>query len=243
VLDLDLGERLADLATARGLVLAVNQNGRWAPHLSYMREAVRQGLIGEVQSVHIAMHWDHGWIVGTPHDLVDDLVLYDFAIHWFDFLASLIGPSATSVFATRAEAAGQRPRPPLLAQALVEFSGGQAGLLFDGATRFGAHDETAVTGTEGTLKSTGPDLGQQTVTYANASGIARPALAGTWFNDGFAGTMGALLRAIENKTEPIHSARENLSGLALAFAAIASSHRRIRVEPGRIRSLQSATSN
>ena len=47
VLDLAIGERLADLAEARGLMLAVNQQGRWAPHLAFMREAVRQGLVGQ----------------------------------------------------------------------------------------------------------------------------------------------------------------------------------------------------
>lgn len=36
VLDLDEGERLANLADERGLKLAVNQNGRWAPHFSYI---------------------------------------------------------------------------------------------------------------------------------------------------------------------------------------------------------------
>ena len=65
VLDLDTGERLADLAATQGRMLAVNQNGRWAPHLSWMREAVRAGLVGEVQSVHLSVHWDHSWIAGT----------------------------------------------------------------------------------------------------------------------------------------------------------------------------------
>jgi len=36
------------LAADRGLKLAVNQNGRWAPHFSYMAAAIRAGLIGEV---------------------------------------------------------------------------------------------------------------------------------------------------------------------------------------------------
>ena len=138
VLDLDAGERLADLADEKGVVLAVNQNGRWAPHLSWMREAVRAGLIGDVQSCHISIHWDHSWIAGTPFEAIDDLILYDFAIHWFDFLASLIGDRATSVFATTAPRHGQSVRPPMLAEALVAFDGGQAALLFDGAARFGA---------------------------------------------------------------------------------------------------------
>ena len=44
VLDLAEGERLAALAAARGVKLAVNQNGRWAPHLSYLATAVRAGV-------------------------------------------------------------------------------------------------------------------------------------------------------------------------------------------------------
>ena len=240
VLDVAIGERLVELAEARGLILAVNQQGRWAPHLSFMREAVRAGLVGAVQSVHIAMHWDHSWVAGTAHDKVDDLILYDFAIHWLDFLASLIGDSAISVYATRARASGQAPQPPMLAQALVAFPGGQAALLFDGATRFGSRDRTIITGTAGTLESTGPDLGHQQVTFTTAAGYSRPVLQGTWFNDGFAGAMGALLRAIETGAPPLHNARDNLSSLKLAFAAIAASHRGVPVVPGTVRSMAEA---
>ena len=95
VIDLDAGKRLCDLADEKGVGLAVNQNGRWAPHLSWMREAVRAGLVGQVHSVDVSIHWDHGWIKGTPFEAIDDLILYDFAVHWFDFLASFIGGSAT----------------------------------------------------------------------------------------------------------------------------------------------------
>ena len=240
VLDLTVGERLADLADARGLMLAVNQQGRWAPHLSLMREAVRRGLVGQVQSIHIAMHWDHSWVTGTHHDQVNDLILYDFAIHWFDFLASLIGPTATSVYATLARAQEQTPRPPMLAQALVAFPNGQAALLFDGATRHGARDRTVITGSLGTLESAGPDLGHQQVTLTTAAGFSRPLLTGTWFNDGFIGAMGALLSAVETGKPPLHNARDNLPSLALAFAAIASSRRGVPIVPGGIRSMAEA---
>jgi predicted dehydrogenase len=54
VLDLDVGERLCERAAKRGVRLAINQNGRWAPHLACMREAVIAGLIGEVIGVHVA---------------------------------------------------------------------------------------------------------------------------------------------------------------------------------------------
>jgi predicted dehydrogenase len=46
VLDLDVGQRLVELADRRGLKLAVNQNGRWAPHFSYIRQAIGAGRPG-----------------------------------------------------------------------------------------------------------------------------------------------------------------------------------------------------
>ena len=90
VLDLDEGARLADLADAQGVKLAVNQNGRWSPHMAWMRAAVQAGLVGEVLSCHTSAHWDHTWVAGTEFDRIEDLVLYDFGIHWFDFVASIM---------------------------------------------------------------------------------------------------------------------------------------------------------
>ena len=222
VLDIEEGRRLVALARDNGVKLAVNQNGRWAPHLAYMREAVRTGLIGDVTSTHISIHWNHGWIAGTPFEKIEDLILYDFGIHWFDFLCSIIGPRARTVFATAAYATGQTAKAPLLAQCLVRIDGGQASLIFDGATPHGPRDTTYIAGTKGSLRSDGPDLGQQAVTLTTAAGIARPNLQGTWFNDGFRGAMGALLVAVEDGTEPENGAEANLGSLALAFAAIAS---------------------
>lgn len=222
VLDLEEGRRLVVLARENGCKLAVNQNGRWAPHLAWMREAVSAGLIGDVISAHVSIHWNHGWIAGTEFEQIEDLVLYDFGIHWFDFLRSITGRRAQSVYATAGIGTGQSAKVPLLAQVLIEMEGGQASLVFDGATPFGPRDTTYIAGTKGSLQSDGPDLGQQVVTLTTAAGIARPQLSGTWFNDGFRGAMGALLVAIEDDTEPANGAEENLESLALAFTAIQS---------------------
>jgi predicted dehydrogenase len=222
VQNLDEGRELVEFAERRGLKLAVNQNGRWAPHLAYIREAVRAGLIGEVTGVHVEIRWNHGWIAGTPFEAMDDLILWDFGIHWFDFLASIVGDRARSVYATAARAAGQSVRPPLLAQAIVDFDGGQASLVFDGATRYGARDSTSVIGEKGVASSQGPDLGHQAVELYNEAGVARPLLTGSWFNDGFAGAMGELLCAIEDGREPLNSGRGNLVSLKLCQAALRS---------------------
>jgi predicted dehydrogenase len=57
--DLDLGLRLVERADRKGVRLAVNQNGRWAPHWSWIRAAVSAGLLGRVTSTRLAVNWDH----------------------------------------------------------------------------------------------------------------------------------------------------------------------------------------
>jgi predicted dehydrogenase len=222
VRDLQAGRDLVALAESRNLQLAVNQNGRWAPHLSYIREAVSAGLIGQPTGVHVAIDWDHTFIEGTSFANMPFVVLEDFAIHWFDFLVSIIGDGAELVFATASRAHGQTIASPLLSQVLVTYPGGQASLAFNGNAAFGASDTTVVIGGRGTLQSAGPDLGRQTVRLYTVEGVAQPELTGQWFNDGFAGSMGALLGAVETGREPIHSARRNLAALRLSQAAIES---------------------
>lgn len=239
VTDLGIGEDLVKLAEDKGVKHAVNQNGRWAPHKAWMREAAQAGLIGDVISAHVSLHWNHGWTAGTPFDAIEDLVLYDFGVHWFDFIASLTGRRAQSVFASAARAAGQANKVPLLAQAMIQLYGGQASLVFDGGTPHGPRDTTYIGGTQGSLMADGPDLGAQVVTLTTAEGIARPTLDGKWFNDGFRGTMGELLCAIEEGREPSNSARDNLFSLALAFAAVRSRITGQEVEVGAARRLES----
>ncbi len=238
VLDLTFGRRMVDLADRQGVCLAVNQNARWAPHFSYMRQAIRTGLVGEVAAVHCSVHWDHSFLEGTPFDDVHHLILYDFAIHWFDLLTCFLGDrEPVRVYASAVRTPWQTMKPPLLAQAMVQYEGAQASLAFDAHTQFGPQDRTYVAGRRGALWSTGPDLKHQKVTLATAEGQASPRLSGCWFPDGFHGTMGELLSAIEEGREPENSARNNLRSLALCFAAVASAERHRPVVPGTVRKM------
>jgi len=233
--DLDIGERLADAAEARGVKLAVNQNGRWAPHFAWMREAVRKGLIGEIGGVHVSLHWDHRWIKGTPFGEMHDVVLYDFGVHWFDFVTSLTGRLAQRVQAQAIRMPAADIKVPTLASALMDFGDAQASLIFDAATPYGPSDTTYIAGSEGSLSARGPDLGNQTVELHTEAGVARPKLDGKWFNDGFAGTMGALLVAVETGSEPENGARGNLLSLANTFAALEAARTGTAQTPGKVR--------
>lgn len=237
VADLDEGEELVELADKVGRVLAVNQNGRWSPHMSYMRNVVQSGLIGDVVSVHTSIHWDHGWTAGTPFDEIENLILYDFGIHWFDFVSSLVGDRLETVSAQASKALGQTNRAPLLAQAIVRFSGGQASLVFDGGLAHGPRDTAYVGGTTGSILSEGPDLGQQEISLFTSDGVAHQKLDGQWFNDGFRGAMGELMCAVEENRDPNNSAKRNLCSLELAFAAAESRRTGREIEVGSVRRL------
>jgi predicted dehydrogenase len=239
VTDIDVGERLCDLAEKRGVRLAVNQNGRWAPHFSYLRNAIEQGLIGAPIAAHLAVHWDHNWVKGTPFEQVRHLVLYDFGVHWFDILCCFMGDTRpTRVFASAAVSPSQKAKPPLLAQAAVEYDGAQASIVFDADVRSGREDRTFVAGTKGTLLSQGPSLTEQAVTLHTPRGMARPKLRGSWFAEGFHGAMAELLLAIEQNREPAHGGRNNLKSLALCFAACASADAGKPIVPGTVRKLR-----
>lgn len=221
--DMETGRRLVAHAAAAGVKMAVNQNGRWAPYFSYMRQAVKSGLIGEVGSVHMVLNWDHTWTAGTPFENIHHLMLYDFGIHWIDAARSFfLGQDATAVSATLARFAGQSMKPPLLASATVAFPQGMATLAFNGGSRFGARETCTVVGTEGTLHAVGGICDIPTVEIHTEQGVATARPDGAWFPDGFRGCMGELLCAIEENREPENSAADNLRSLAIVLAAMKS---------------------
>jgi len=225
VLDLAVGAELVVLAERKGVRLAVNQNGRWAPHFGYLRQAVASGLIGEVRSVDFSLQWDQTWIAGNPgFESIHHLVLFDFAIHWFDIATCLLGAQrAQSVSASVLRFDGQRFQPPALAAVVINYPQAQVRMSFNVHTTLGEEDVTTVVGSAGTLRSRGPGLNNQpAVDVFLPDGYVRVPLQGCWFESGFVGTMGELLRAIEEGREPDNSARSNLPALELCFAALRS---------------------
>ncbi|MEM6260041.1 MAG: Gfo/Idh/MocA family oxidoreductase [Planctomycetota bacterium] len=221
--DLETAERLVKLADERGVKLAVNQNGRFAPHVAYTRAAIDQGLLGSVGSIDLAVHWDHNWVADTPFNDIPHLLLYDFGIHWFDMVRCYLGDRrVNTVCAHTQRLAGQQARPALGGHAILHADDAVATLSFNGNTTAGPMDRTLVVGTGASVHSIGPDLNEQQLTLYRGDEVLHANLEGRWFPDGFAGTMGGLLCAIEEDREPTNSAGHNLHSLEIAFAAIAS---------------------
>jgi predicted dehydrogenase len=221
-LDLDQAREVISEADRLGLKVAVNQNGRWAPPWRIATLLVQAGAIGEVISITHLMDVNFERINGTRFDTVPHFLLYDYCIHWFDITHCwLDGKHIQSIRAREYRLPGQ----PAESQAdwgmwsEIQCQDGTSAML---RCVGGSHSQQNghyfwIHGTRGTVR--GCVLPERFVELDNQDGITSIPFEGQWFPDGFAGTLGELLCAVEEDREPFNSARHNLQSLNICFSA------------------------
>ncbi len=223
--DLETGLSLAAAADESGTRLAVNQNGRWAPHFGAMLAVVEAGIIGTVVSADFSVAWPHDEIVaGKPtFETMNDLVLFDFGAHWFD-LVGVLAPAgaALSVRAVGGQRSGQAIPAPLQASAIISGEGFISTLDFRAGEALRESGSYRISGTAGVLTHLGGSLGGDCVVVETATGEARIAVSDNWFRHGLAGAMLELLDATRAGRAPSNSAESSVRGLEIAFAALES---------------------
>jgi predicted dehydrogenase len=218
------GSLLADEARAAGLALAVNQNGRWAPHFGALLGCVASGVIGTVTSADFFVAWPHDLVVADKPAFAGmaDLVLFDFGAHWFDILGRLAPEGRLEVSAMVARRPGQAIGAPTQASAILRGEDFLGSLGFRAAERLVEVGSYRVSGTHGVITHSGQSLGGDEVLVTTAEGEARISIDGDWFSNGMTGTMRELLTAISAQRTPTHAAETSLRGLELCFAALRS---------------------
>jgi predicted dehydrogenase len=226
--DLDAAAAAVAAADAAGRRLAVNQNGRWAPAWRAATLLVERGAIGDAFAVTHVLDKALDFVLASPRvNALEHFLIHDYAVHWIDISRCwLDGKEPVSVRAAEHRTPNQ-PR---------ETGGGWAGtidvLYTDGSSASIRSAGRAVTarpscpfwihGTDGTIR--GSVLhGSDFVELERDGSVERVELAGEWWPDGFAGTMGELVTALAEDREPFNSARHNLLSLELTLAACASS--------------------
>jgi predicted dehydrogenase len=235
VLDLATGERLANLAREQGVKLAVNQNGRWAPYFSYLRQAVASGYLGNLATIEMALAWDHSWIKGTPFETVEHIMLFDFAIHWFDICSCLLPTqSVRSVYALESKAHGQPIESPMVTSVMLDYGTTVATMSFNGFSTRDNREFLRVVGDRGAYTGQGKIIEISKVELAYDNYHATGILEGEWFPDGMRGAIGELLTAIQENRDPSNSAESALQGLRLCFAAIESARQGRPINPAEV---------
>ena len=126
-------------AKAAAIPITVSYSRHWAPHVLRLQEMVRQGLIGEVQTV-----------VGyTGHSFLS------FASHTTDLVCQFAGYCPTAVFA-RGKVSGEAPEgyepEPALDSMVIEFENGVTGIQVGAPGEHGGF-YVDVFGTEGYVRA------------------------------------------------------------------------------------------
>ena len=214
---------LLDRAAARGLRVAVNHNGRWAPAWRLATLLARSGAVGDVVGVTHLHDKALPPLVGTPFDQLGHMLVTDYLVHWIDITRCWLEPArVTTVAASDSRVPGQpaASHNPWSATVSLGCDTGATALV-----RIAGDVRTSrpscpfwVHGTDGTLRGSVLTGSDRLALDTGGESVDLP-LQGQWFVDGFAGTMGELLCAVAEEREPEHSAAHAAGTVRLVLAA------------------------
>jgi predicted dehydrogenase len=220
--------KVVDLAEARGLKLAVNQQMRWTAAMRAVKELIRRGWLGEPVRAEFDINLWNGTSPAWVYE-VDPFDLLYYCVHLYDVSRFLYGEPEW-VYSICGRWPGQKFRGETRTNVLLEYP---SGLQLSQRTNHHSHvgDVYAtfrVEGTEGVAKGTlgvhygypfGRPDGLQFKTKRYLSNCwVEVKFTEKWIPDAFAGPMLSLMQAIETGSEPATSGRDNLKSLGVAFA-------------------------
>lgn len=228
------------LAAVRGshAVVAVNQNGRFAPAWRVTTGLLRSRRLGRVRAItHVydtSLRWrPDPWRQGTTQFL-----LFDYSNHWLDICRYWLEPDPVVVVQamTYEVASGDSGLVQQSMWASLETAGG-ANVVIRGAAAGITHagHRFIVQGDQGTVRGDVDSLDGEYLCVDDGHEPVREHVDGSWFPDGFLGSMVELLRCIEEKQEPAHSLADNRRTIALVAAVCRSAREggtRITVDQG-----------
>ena len=233
-----------------GIVLAVNQNMRYDQSVRAAKTLLQNGVIGEPILATIEMrgipHWmpwqkDLGWVtlrIMSIHHL-------DCFRYWF---SDICGEPEGIYCSVRTDPRTQFPHRDGICTYILEYKNGLRCVGLDdtwtGPAKEGCPGDNYIRWRiEGTNGLAIGDIGWCKDPYTSPSSIRyaskgdkefhEPKWSESWFPDAFIGTMAQLLIALETKTEPAISGKDNLKTMALVEAAYASTaqYRSMEIRP------------
>lgn len=217
--DLATATSLVREAEDRGVVLAVNQNARWAPaHRAIYRQMI-DGALGRIYAVQHHNRFNED--VDTWYTRHPDYLFLDHGIHYLDLTRVLTGRTPVAVSAVAGTRPGQKPAGPVIYSVNLRYADADAPhvvLTFVNAVPAptGFDFRLIVDGTDATAQAT---LFAADLLPADGSPPWTLDVCGNWTPDAFSGPLLSLTRHLTDGEPLPHSGRDHLSSLAVATAA------------------------
>jgi predicted dehydrogenase len=225
-LSMEEARSLVDLAERVDRKLAVNVNGRWAPPWMGATRLVSAGLLGQPFAVTHVYDLSFAWTRGTHFDEMKHFGLYDYSVHWVDIGVRWLRPARPVRVTARDYRLQCQPsdsHTPWGLDIYVVMSDASTMAIrgVGGSPIRRRRHPFMIHGSTGIARGSVLD-GDELELESEGVRTSFP-LEGDWFPDGFAGSMGELLRVVVEGGEPDNGARDGLSTLAVVLAAVESS--------------------
>ncbi|MEQ8762401.1 MAG: Gfo/Idh/MocA family oxidoreductase [Planctomycetota bacterium] len=227
--DIDVAREIVRIARDGKVFLAVNQNARWAPEFRAVHSLIRGGHLGHVYLIHWEMrNWadSQPWAKDSWYGTEEKFQILMWTIHHLDLVRYWMGEEPVRLYASLPTRPEQNMRGDVVSSVVMDFAGGQhANVLDNNASLVGrdVHQYFGIEGTrglvEGDVAKTDPIVVRLA---AEPYAVFRPPLEGQWYPDGFIGSMGDLLDAIEKGRSPEVTGEDHIGTLQLVTAAYAS---------------------
>ncbi len=236
------------LCDAAGVTLAVNQNMRYDQSMRALKTLITRGYLGDLVVAQITMHARPHWQEFLK--TYDRLAILNMSIHHLDAYRFLFGDPERIMVSVRADPRTDFPHTDGMAFYILEYADGLRAIGIDNTfTWIDAGIEWRVEGTEGIAKGTigWPDYPAGSPSTLDFTTTRQPGYwfqprwSERWFPQAFIGTMGQLMRALEEGVEPEISGRDNLKTMALIEAAYRSAAEGRAVSLATIRSEAAVT--
>jgi predicted dehydrogenase len=231
-------KEMVKAADDAGKKLGVNHNMRYDQSMRALKTLLDRGELGEPIVAEIVMnarpHWQE-FIRG-----LDRTAILNMSIHHLDVFRFLFGDPDRILCSVRPDPSLDFPHMDGSAFYILEWDSGFRGVSIDNCSTWADQRiEWRVEGTEGIAKGTigWPDYpagSPSTITWTTRAMDGRweaPTWQERWFPQAFKGTMGQLMRAIQEDDEPEISGHVTLGTMALCDAAYRSAAEGRAVSP------------
>jgi predicted dehydrogenase len=223
---LEEASQMVKAAEEAGKKLGVNHNMRYDQSMRALKTLLSRGELGDPVVAEIVMnarpHWQE---FIKPYGRI---ALLNMSIHHLDVLRFLFGDPDRILCSVRPDPSHDFPHQDGMAFYILEWDNDFRAVSIDNCHTWADHRiEWRVEGTEGIAKGTigWPDYpagSPSTITWTTRAMDGRweaPSWEERWFPQAFKGTMGQLMRAIQEDREPEISGHVTLGTMALCEAA------------------------
>jgi predicted dehydrogenase len=225
-----------DACAAAGIELAVNQNMRYDQSVRAMKDILTRNWLGDPVLATIDMRAIPHWMPWSQK--LPSLATFVMSIHHLDTFRFWFGTPERVLASTRPDPRTKFPHSDGINLYILEYANGlRCGSWDDvwtGPAREGSESDIGirwrVEGLDGLARGTigwpgYPAKVPSTLDFTTKQQPGywlQPRWPEVWFPDAFVGTMAQLLVALEERTEPEISGRDNLETIALCEAVFAS---------------------